>query len=572
MATAAELERMLLEAGVPRERIEVAVTETLREEVKKVTPPAAYTLTIEVQGQGETDLPVGRHSYAPGTEVTVYATPALDWEFEVWLENGVPDGTTSIWSGTITRNLTLAAVFQEVLPERAPPPEDLLSVDECTRFGYHWWEGACHAEEEPPPPVGEIEIPADIPFPWGYVVSGFWAVAKGFMGLIEWFGKALATPVEAAIKGFITDLETALMPGSPEKEIEKQGKRLALLYRRRIEKMARKVVRGSPDLDLAHDEALNALATMITIELSTGVAALIADAVHPLKRIGIKESAGRIMDMMGLFDINRSIARIPADIGIMAPLRYYYNKQYTPLIPGLSDLIYLRRKEAITPEQYAFYAAWHGESGTWADRRWRAHWREVAPGMYHNALHRGLIKEEQWEYGLIINDYNPEPWKPDFTPDLDLVRGLRKTLIPRVDTRRGWEYGVLARTEELREMYHAWKRGEVTLDPNDDAMARRYDLLGYEDDTLIQVEIQKRAALDGEINMVRREYIYWLEQGLMSADDLDRAFEDLETLRPRIWYWKAYARLRAARKAKEPLPEVAELSPEEAEKVAEEEA
>lgn len=408
-----------------------------------------------------------------------------DWDET--LRGGGPDET---------RTIALTPVGFE--PPEKPAPEDLPNPDACLAWAYYWYEGACHAQPPPSPPVEEVDVPLTGNPLIDPIIMALWPIAKGFVGLLQWFGNLFMAPVEAAIIGLVDAITAATTPGSPDKKVEKRVIKLTEKYRERLEKISESVVKSSPGLEEALAGATQILALLLGVEVSLNIGSTLADAPHPFRRLGIPDAARRISSMLGVPGLAAEIAMMPARIGTVQPLEYYYNKEYTPLIPGLGDLITMLVRETITLEEYMEYAAWHGESSTWAERRWRAHWLTVAAGMTHDAYHRGLVEEDQWSAMIVRNDYNPDPFQPGWTADLDIVRGLRKTLIPRVDVRRGWEYGVLPRAEELRETYRGWKAGEVELSPSDQVMAERYDLLGYEEDTLIQVEIQKEAALVGE--------------------------------------------------------------------------
>ena len=84
--------------------------------VKEVTavfePDALYTLTIVVEGQGQTTPAAGEHTYAAGTPVTLQATPAAGWLFESWKGDYVSDEP----GGVIVMNedKTVTAVFEQI--------------------------------------------------------------------------------------------------------------------------------------------------------------------------------------------------------------------------------------------------------------------------------------------------------------------------------------------------------------------------------------------------------------------------------------------------------------------------
>jgi len=153
-------------------------------------------------------------------------------------------------------------------------------------------------------------------------------------------------------------------------------------------------------------------------------------------------------------------------------------KELTKNIPGPSDLIRFVVREVITPEDFTKYMAWQGYEQFWANAFWEAHWREIAEQRIHEAYHRGIITKEERDKYLVILDYRPTPRPGMSKSDLEIVAGLAKELIPRVDLRRAWELGEIS----------------------DEELVRRYEMLGYEDDAPLMARIQKRIAMEALIN------------------------------------------------------------------------
>lgn len=80
-----------------------------------VTESPRYTLTVNTSGQGSVTVSPQQDDYAPGSQVTLTATPADDWKFAGW--NGtVLDNPLIV---TFSQDLTFTAVFEQVSPEPA---------------------------------------------------------------------------------------------------------------------------------------------------------------------------------------------------------------------------------------------------------------------------------------------------------------------------------------------------------------------------------------------------------------------------------------------------------------------
>mgnify|MGYP000085344816 CR=1 FL=1 len=455
------------------------------------TPPEGkYVLTIEQPDHGTTDPAPGDHEYSEGETVTITAIPDEGYQVAEWHLDDVFAGTEETLTVTMDQNHRVSVIFEEKPPEAA--------------------------------------------WPWNVLIGFLTGIADLFVRALKALALEVSKPIEGIIQGLVDTITNAVTPGSPDKEIEQRAKRLAALYKKKLEKIARKVQAGSLDPKAAADAATETLATMLAVAISTEIGSTVADQVQPLRRIGIPDAAREIMRGLGVYSLAEEIARMPVDIGVLTGLRYWYNQQFTPRIPSLSDLIQMLVREVITLDEYRKYAAWLGESREWADRRWEAHWQLPARTWIDDAYHRGIITEEEWSKYYVWHDYKPEPRPGISKSDVEILSGLRKTLIPRVDLRRAWEYGLI----------------------DDEELEQRYVMLGYEDDAPLMAKIQKWVALDGEITMVRRELVNLVVAGLMTEEEFDKALEDLKTLHDREWYWRMLARLRKKRKEKEPVPEL----------------
>jgi len=423
-------------------------------------PPPKVSLSISIQGEGSVTPAPGLYDYPQGQSVVLSATPAPGWQFAGWILDGAIVSTALSYTVLMDEPHSITALFEPVIPAPAPVTVEMPVIEEV--------------EEVTVPTTGNPIIDP--------IIQALWPIVQGFFEMLKWFGGLFIKPVEDALLAVADTIEAAVTPGTPEQKVQLRAKRLANFYRRLLEKSGRKVVGESPAIELAPTVAAELLSALIGTEVSVEISSTAADAAHPSRRLGIPDAARSLMSMLGVTTIASAIAIMPARIGVLTPLEYWYNKQFTPRIPSPSDLITMLVKEVITPAEFEEYISWHGESAEWASRRWKAHWRTVPPGMLHDAYHRGVISEEQWDKMIIFNDYNPEPWYPEWTSDLDLVRGLRKTLIPRVDLRRAWEMGVI----------------------NDEELVKRYQLLGYEEDSELMAEIQKHVALAAERSAIAR--------------------------------------------------------------------
>ena len=75
-----------------------------------------YNLTIQIEGDGNTEPSEGNYTYEESEEVTVEATPAEGWEFVQW--TGDITGTETTIDITMDSDFEITAVFEEEPPEK----------------------------------------------------------------------------------------------------------------------------------------------------------------------------------------------------------------------------------------------------------------------------------------------------------------------------------------------------------------------------------------------------------------------------------------------------------------------
>lgn len=137
-----------------------------------------YTLTMEVEGEGTVNPPVGTHTYNQGDQVVISATPAPGWVFDGW--QGGYRGTDNPAAVTINRAITVKAVFKATFPVEVsiegggstdPAPGQYIydggSQPTFTAFETHGWRFShwrVIAESETTWTEPELTITVDKPY------------------------------------------------------------------------------------------------------------------------------------------------------------------------------------------------------------------------------------------------------------------------------------------------------------------------------------------------------------------------------------------------------------------------
>ena len=349
--------------------------------------------------------------------------------------------------------------------------------------------------------------------------------------LVDSMKAAMATLNEAlrpVVIGFIDSLKSAFKTGSPDKDLaEAVGDMVKTTQDRVVE-----------ELKKSYKSSFDPTTVIVTAGAISGLVLAAQVGVHTLAsaagisvmgtRLDLTDVVESAVDTMGLNRVVASSFALPIEIGLLLPLRYAYNQMFTPLIPGPMDLIRFVVREVITPTEFYETMPFHGYSKRWATAYWDAHW--VLPGFSQlvDAYHRGVITDSDLEKFIVWHDYSPEPRPGTTKSDLDIMRGILKTQIPRVDLRYAWELGRLT----------------------DDELVEWYRKLGYEEDSELMAEIQMARALVEEVNKVRDQWLTDFIGGFTDEDTLRANLAEINISPARIDYYVSYAKQRREREAK----------------------
>ncbi len=94
---------------------------------------AGHVLTINIEGEGRTDPEAGTHTYAPGTEVDLTATPEEGWRFAGWTGGHVDSKEET--TVRMNRDRTITARFEVIIPRPAYFEINITSHDETVKEG-----------------------------------------------------------------------------------------------------------------------------------------------------------------------------------------------------------------------------------------------------------------------------------------------------------------------------------------------------------------------------------------------------------------------------------------------------
>jgi len=347
----------------------------------------------------------------------------------------------------------------------------------------------------------------------GESLSGF---VSWLMNRLSWISSGIiasATAVQRAVapffemmgRGMVAQVTTVFSPGSPDTVMLEEAETAFKTMFEELQALTHIKKESLPPYDAIVAAAASVLGRFLVLKLAVEAAAAAIDAAHPFKEIKAHQIAAGMMGILDMPAVIGPLLQEPVRQGIMIPWGQYWAQRYTPQIPGPQDLIRFVVREVLTPSDFYATMPLHGFSETWAKAYWDAHWVLPAFGNLVDAFHRGIITGGDLEKFIVWHDYSPMARPGTTKSDLEIMRGLIKTLIGRVDLRRGYELGRLSF----------------------DDMVERFEWLGYEEDSRLMAEIQARTALDAEIGKLRDNAKADFVKGYVDENELRETLKQL---------------------------------------------
>jgi len=191
------------------------------------------------------------------------------------------------------------------------------------------------------------------------------------------------------------------------------------------------------------------------------------------------------MTLMSLLDIPtlrvwlgtaERIAQARDEASLLIPLRRHFLSRHTPMLPPYQDMIstyvregYLPEKWVEIPEEFTAFMKELGYSEDWSKRLWGQHW--VLPGvtLLYEMFHKKIIDYKTMVQMLKYHDFEPV-WR-------DRLIANAWALIPRVDLRRGYAWGMIS-GDQLQDRYErlGFAAADATIMTG---IAKRYGLTTY---------------------------------------------------------------------------------------------
>jgi len=323
-----------------------------------------------------------------------------------------------------------------------------------------------------------------------------------FVEMIAGLVKPIADKVYTLYRDFINSttagLTESIKPGSPEKEVLEQVKKLVEEMKKRVDKLAEQARKGSPVTQAVIFEITNITLNVMAGSEIAEIAGMAADQAHPLKNIGIREKIVKFIEKLGIPQLTVGVLMGWASYGALPLIRRWWRKQFRPelpdvteiktwtlrglmkveeskellaehgysdqfieymiksweVIPPISDLITFVVREVISPEDFYGWAAKQGLTEYWAKNYWEAHWVLPSFDNLREAFWRGIISEEEYKKYIVWHDYKPEPRPGISKSDQAIMAELSYKLPGRIDARWMVRWGLISK-EDLKALTKA---------------------------------------------------------------------------------------------------------------------
>ncbi len=292
-------------------------------------------------------------------------------------------------------------------------------------------------------------------------LSGFWDgmlrslgnTAEMIFGAVNFVIARLRDGINILIGSFMDVITNAMGSGSPPQEIMVASNVLMeTAWQKQIE-MIDSIHHSDPSGEDISNAAWSIQSTLLLAGATVLGTGLAADLAHPLKNMGFQATTRELVYWSGIPSVTAAIATVPAAIGIVIGLRYWFMERWTPMIPPATDIIRFSVREVYREDRqdalmvnypgavYESLIAKQGFKAEFAAHYWMAHWILPSVGQLNEMLYRGKITSDDWRRYVEYNDLIPE-----MIPNLQEIIYKPYT---RVDIRRMWDIGVVTDDEVL---------------------------------------------------------------------------------------------------------------------------
>lgn len=235
---------------------------------------------------------------------------------------------------------------------------------------------------------------------WSNLALAAQPLAEGFAGAVAAV-QAAAEPIFKPIgDAILAGIQEAMSPGTLNKETEEKAKAASEAFTKKQVDALEELYKSPAALAMAPTVAAVILTALLGSQVVVEAGGAAADAAHPGHKIGFQDIAKSLMTSFGVYSLAASIATMPSQIGLITPLRYWYNTRFTPLIPGSGDLVDLRARGFLAHAAYVDGMKMQGFAPVWSERLLATAYSIPGFGDLQAMLWRGSIDTEKLKDSL----------------------------------------------------------------------------------------------------------------------------------------------------------------------------
>ena len=243
-------------------------------------------------------------------------------------------------------------------------------------------------------------------FTW--IMESLGNLADGIVGAMDGIRRTVA-PVLSGLTGEIMRaFTTAIMPGSPDKEIEESVTEFTDAYMKRMLELST-IEKGSvPTLAALLPKAAGIVALNLGAAVGGQTIGAALDFAHPMKDIGMRMIAMDVVNSVQMPAIIGPLMMGPVWSGVIVPLRYRFNEMNPTTVPGPRDLMDMIARGTISEDEYRQSMKFNALDDTWASAMMAAAYRTPAFSDLQLMYWRGEIAEADVGEALARQGLLPE--------------------------------------------------------------------------------------------------------------------------------------------------------------------
>ena len=235
---------------------------------------------------------------------------------------------------------------------------------------------------------------------WDWIFKHLVWLGQMVMGAVNAVVATIGDIVTGLVRGFVDTITGAVTPGSPPQELEVALTVMTDSVTVRTLDIIKEAYASPSYSPAVLPAAVKLVGTLLTAKTAAEAAAAAGDQAHPVKHLQLRTMVASLTDSLGLGAMIAAITTLPVTVGMVAPLRYWYQETFTPYIPMQGDLTRLTTERLLTiPEFYANMRK-QGLNEFWSDRMLQAAYRVPGYGELQQMLWREKISMSTLEGAL----------------------------------------------------------------------------------------------------------------------------------------------------------------------------